>query len=271
MPGRMPVPDWKDVVRSGAGIVSEGYREQLRFFYPSRGGIQALYNSVLEKAIARGLRIIKGMKVERIRRVGNRWIINDRIEAKRVISTIPLNELVEALNVSEYILKLARQLDYNSVAVVGLALRKRAPDMHWIYVPDKNVVFHRYAWISNYSPFNTPNNSRYSSIIAEITIPPQQKVNEEELVRETIDGLKKLGIVSESEKEILFIKIWIHEYGYPIHTIMSNKARKEILEHIKEHKITTLGRWGTWKYVNIDKIYTEVKFSQTRQESSWRS
>lgn len=258
-PGRLPIPDWRDVVRSGAGIATEGYREQARFYYPLRGGIQALYNAILEKAIARGLKIVRGLKVEKVKRVGDRWIINNRIEAKRIISTIPLNELVEALDAPEHILKLARQLDYNSVAVVGIALKKRAPDMHWIYVPDRSIVFHRYAWISNYSPYNTPNNDEYSSIIAELAISPQQEVDEEKLVREIIDGLKKLGIVSESEKETLFTKTWVHRYGYPVHTITSNKARKEILEYLKEQGITTLGRWGAWRYINTDKIYVEAK------------
>ena len=66
IPGRLPIPDWKDVVRAGVGIATEGYREQLIFYYPLRGGIQALYNAVLEKAVERGLRIVKGMMIEKI-------------------------------------------------------------------------------------------------------------------------------------------------------------------------------------------------------------
>ncbi len=140
------------------------------------------------------------MKVVKIRKVSNRWIINDRIEAKRIISTIPLNELVEALEAPEYILKLARQLEYNMVVIVGIALKKKAPDAHWIYVPDKNIVFHRYAWISNYSPYNTPS-GEYSSIIAEISLPPQSNINMERLVYEIMGGLKKLGILRVNMKK----------------------------------------------------------------------
>ncbi len=257
-PGRLPIPNWRDVVRSGAGVPTEGYREQTTFFYPLRGGIQALYNAVLERAIARGLKIVRGMRVEKVRRVGDRWVINDVIEAKRIVSTIPLNELVKALNAPEHILKLARQLDYNSVAIVGIALRKRAPDMHWIYVPDKSIVFHRYAWISNYSPYNTPNNNEYSSIIAELTIQPQRKIDMEYIIDKTIDDLKKLHIISESEKESLFTRIWINRYGYPVHTKTSSIARAKLLNYVNKLGITTLGRWGTWRYLNMDKIYVEV-------------
>ncbi len=266
-PGRLPVPDWRDVVRSAVAIPTEGYKEQVRFFYPLRGGIQALYNAVQEKALVKGLMIIRGEAVKSVRRIGDRWIVNNRIEAKNIVSTIPLNELIEALDVPEYMLKLARQLDYNMVAVVGIALRKKAPNMHWIYVPNKDVVFHRYAWISNYSPYNTPDNSRYSAIIAEITIPPNQRVNGEKLVEQTIEGLKKLGIVSESEKEILFTKIYIHRYGYPVHTVSSNRAREESLRYVRELGIETLGRWGTWKYINMDRIFKNVILTVTKFET----
>ena len=268
-PGRMPVPDWRDVIRSGVGVPTEGYREQARFYYPLKGGIQALYNAVLEKTIFKGLKIVKGMRVEKIRRASDRWIINDHIEAKKIISTIPLNELVEALEASEYILKLTRQLDYNMVAVVGIALKKKAPDMHWIYVPDKNIIFHRYAWISNYSPYNTPS-SEYSSVIAEISLPPQLNIDTEKLVYETIEGLKKLGVLSEYEKELLFVKMWANTYGYPVSAFKSTKARSEILDYIRGQGICTIGRWGTWRYLNMDIIYKEAKeaVSQSNDNTS---
>ncbi len=258
-PGRLPIPDWRDVIRAGAGIPTEGYREQARFFYPLKGGIQSLYNAALEKVISKGLRIIKGMKIERIRKVGDRWIINDSIETKKLISTIPLNELVETLDAPQYVLKLSKELDYNSIVVIGIALKKKAPNMHWIYVPDKDIIFHRFAWISNYSPYNTPNNDEYASIIVEITVPPNKDMNPDELMEKTVEGLKKLSIVSESERELLFAKMWFHKYGYPVHTIASNRARKETLRYLSQCGIIALGRWGTWRYLNMDKVFKEAK------------
>ncbi|MEM0369005.1 MAG: hypothetical protein QXN57_06145, partial [Desulfurococcaceae archaeon] len=45
-PGRLPVPDWRDVVKSALGIPTIGYSEQAKFYYPARGGIYALFESV---------------------------------------------------------------------------------------------------------------------------------------------------------------------------------------------------------------------------------
>jgi len=257
-PGRVPTPDWKDILRSCAGIPTEGYKEQSRFYYPLKGGIQSLYEAVIERALAKGLKIVRGEIIRNIKRIGDEWIINNRIRAKRVISTIPLNELIEALDPTSHIAKLARELDYNSVAVVGLALKKRAPNMHWIYVPNKDIVFHRYAWISNYSPYATPDNNSYSAIIAEITAPPNHRIDVTKLVEQTMEGLKNLGIISESEKEILFTKVWTHKYGYPVHTISSNRVREELLGYAKELGIEVAGRWGSWRYLNMDQIYMQA-------------
>ncbi len=257
-PGRVPIPDWREVIKAGAGVVTEGYKEQARFYYPLRGGIQALYNSVLEKAINMRLKIIKNERVENVRKVGKEWIINDRIKAKKIISTIPLNELVEALETQEHYIKFAKELEYNSVAVIGIALRKRAPQAHWIYIPDKDIIFHRYAWISNYSPYNTPDNNKYSAIIAEVTFPPRRDLNNKEIVERVIDGLEKLNVVNK--KEILFSKMWSNRYGYPVHTIKSNRAREKILHYLQEELgIVTIGRWGQWRYLNMDKVFKQAK------------
>lgn len=266
-PGRLPIPEWKNVIRSGAGVITEGYVEQAKFYYPLKGGIQALYNSVFEKAVSKGLNIIRGVKVEKIKKIGDKWVINNSIESKRVIPTIPLNELTEALNAPEYILQLIKQLDYNNVVIVGIALGKQPPNQHWIYVPNKDIIFHRYAWISNYSPYNAP--SRKSALIAEITTPPSQRVDLKKIKEKTINGLTRIGVI-EKENEILFAEAWFTKYAYPVHTHETAKARREILEWLKEIRIHAIGRWGLWRYINMDKVVEiALKFVETLSKSQF--
>ena len=145
--------------------------------------------------------------------------------------------------------------------VVGVALRKKAPDMHWVYVPDRDVVFHRYAWISNYSQYNTPNQNEFSSLIVEVSLRPEELelIRVDKIVDKVVQGLKNLNLISENEREILFTKAWVHTYGYPVHTHVSNNARTQILNSLSNIGITFLGRWGTWRYLNIDKIFEESK------------
>jgi protoporphyrinogen oxidase len=265
IPGRLPVSNWRDIVKSAVGIPTVGYKEQAIFYYPLRGGIQALYNSILNKALDLGLKLITGTKVRSIKRGAHgKWIVNNEIEAKKNVSTIPLKELANIIDIpdiSHELTRYSKLLDFNSLIVIGIALRKKAPDMHWVYVPDKNIIFHRYAWISNYSPYNTPNQDEFSSLIVEITLRPQEleSIRIEGIIDKVIQGLKNLNLISESEREILFTKAWIHVYGYPIHTHQSNNARIRILNSLSNIGIEFLGRWSTWRYLNMDKIFEESK------------
>ena len=254
-PGRLPIPDWRDIIKSVAGIPTEGYREQALFYYPLRGGIYSLYKQFLDLAIRNGVKVQTGIYVRKIYKRNDRWVINDKIYARRIYNTIPLREIIKALEPPEYIIKYAEKLDYNQVIVVGIALNKKAPNMHWIYVPDKNIIFHRYAWISNYSPYNAPKGK--SALIAEITLPPNSKIDKEEILGRTIKGLEELDIIN-SEKEILFSKIWVHKYGYPIYLKNHSRYRREILNYLKQQNIVSIGRWGSWHYWNMDKIFDEI-------------
>ncbi len=259
IPGRLPIPDWREVIFSGAGVRTEGYREQARFYYPLHGGIQSLFNSVLGKALRNGVKVVREVKVTRVRKLTGSWLVNDSIEVKKLVSTIPLNELIMAMDLrDDVLLRLSKQLDYNSVAVVGVGLRRRAPPTHWVYNTRDDVIFHRHAWISNYSSYNTPNNEEYSSLIAEATFPPTKKLPHDKLVDEVISGLTKIGVLENPDKEVMFVKLWTHEYGYPIHTIKSNTARDELVRTLNGEGVTLIGRWGCWRYLNIDRVYEQA-------------
>ncbi len=253
-PGRLPIPDWRDVVKSAMGIATVGYREQATFYYPSIGGIQTLYSSALREAESLGIALLSGYAIKSLKKVGDEWIINDEIKAKNIISSIPLNELVTYMNAPEYVIKLSKRLDYNRVLVIGVALNKPAPDQHWVYVPNEDVIFHRYAWISNYSPQNAPRDK--SSLLLEITISPWETVKEDWFVNKALRDLMNLGIAGEGD--VLFTMYWLHEYGYPVHTIESNRARNEVINWVKEQGITPIGRWGCWRYWNMDKVYEDA-------------
>ena len=256
IPGRLPRPDVRNLIRSVAGIPTIGYVENAYFYYPARGGIQALYNSVLNrvKRESRYIKIIIGERIEKIKRIGNEYIINDRYRVDKIISTIPILELVKAIDAPEDVIKAASRLDYNQVVVVGLALSEPAPSQHWVYVPEKDVVFHRYAWISNYSPNNAPQDK--SAIIAEITVPKERHVDLERIVEEAIEGFERLGIFSKVN--ISFVKVWHHTYGYPVHGLDHVKTRQIVINWLERHGVKTIGRWGQWRYWNMDKVYENV-------------
>jgi len=257
-PGRLPIPDWRDVVKSAVGIPTVGYREQSKFYYPLRGGIQALYNSVYERAQSKGVVFARGTRVTSVKILEEEgFLVNGKYYAKGLINTIPLPELIEAVegNAYEDLKQFSKHFDYNRVVVVAVAVNRQAPpSQHWIYVPDENIVFHRYAWLSNYSPYNAPEGK--GLILAEITVPPNV-IASLGVVERVIKDLQRLNIIDE--REVIFAKMYMNEYGYPVHKLDLGQTREAVVGYLYKLGIMSIGRWGSWRYVNMDSIVKQVE------------
>lgn len=189
-------------------------------------------NKVFERALSHGGVVSNNYNVKSVKKTDAGFVINNSIKAKRVYSTIPLPELLETLDDID-IRHLTKFFDFNKVAVVAIALDKPAPRQHWVCVPDESIIFHRYAWLSNYSPYNAPPNK--SLVIAEITIPRTSEVTKN-ITHDVIKGFERLNLLDE--KDIIFVRAWIHEYGYPIHRINFSSVRDEVLSEIRKHVLT---------------------------------
>lgn len=258
-PGRLPFPDWREIVKSAVGLQTMGYSEQAKFYYPLRGGIQALFSSVYEETIKNGGVVVTSTRIENIKQINGELIIkvkDKQIKTKRIINTVPLPELISILK-EQYIELDTRDFDYNKVLVVAVALNKQAPNQHWIYTPGEDTVFHRYIWMSNYSPYNAPTGK--SLLITETTIPGHTKVTSEDIekyISRTLEDLEKIDVIKLGE--VLFVKTWLQEYGYPIHRVSLTKTREKVIMELKKYNIVTIGRWGKWKYLNMDMVLKDV-------------
>ncbi|MEM3192252.1 MAG: NAD(P)-binding protein [Candidatus Parvarchaeota archaeon] len=255
-PGRLPFPNLEDLIKAAAGIENVGYKEQSYFYYPKKGGIQSLYQAIYEKIADREtVRIIENESVSNIKINKDKdFIINNKITAKKVISTIPLPETMIALDDSAENRQLAEQFDWNGVIVVGVAVRRKSPNQTSIYVPDPKIVFHRYTWMNTLVPADNVQNS---NLIAEITFPKNKVPNIDEVSARVIKDLTTIGALND-ESDVIFSKVWIHQYGYPIYSLNLNKIRDNAFEKLRGLGIESVGRWGSWHYWNTDMVYKAV-------------
>jgi protoporphyrinogen oxidase len=251
IPGRLPLPNLKDVIAGVAGIPTVGYAEQAKFYYPKNGGIKALYDSLRSEVEKKQVEIVYNETVTKIKKADNNWVINGKIRAKNVYNTIPVPSVVKAFDAPESVTRASEGLNYNHVLTVGVALDKPAPNQHWIYVPSNKIIFHRYSWISNYSEQNAPKGK--SAILAEITVPSGQQFKEETVVQETIIGLEKLKVIDK--KEVIFAKMWFNKFGYPVNTLGHRQKLEVISNYLDSVNVKSVGRWGSWEYWNMDKVY----------------
>ena len=254
-PGRLPLPELSDIIYSISGIGTVGYKEQANFYYPKKGGIQALYDSLKEKVLEEGVRIVTDTNITEVNYSEDKeWLVNGIFKYDRIINTLPLPILPEILKVPERINSLIKELDYNKVIVVGFALNRDAPKETTLYVPDKEIIFHRYTWMSNLvsqSPVGK------SNLIVEVTWPKDQKINIDFVIEECTEGLLKLGIIATRDN-IIHTRSWVHEFGYPIYNIGHKKIREDIFNYLDSLGIKSVGRWGSWHYWNTDKVYEAV-------------
>lgn len=254
-PGRLPFPDLSEIVSSISGLKSVGYKEQAYFYYPKNGGIKSLYNSLYKRVISLGVEFISNCTVTKVEKNHGVWLINNTYTCSKIINTLPIIALPEIFNFPTEINDIISNLEYNREIVVGIALKKKGPEEHVVYIPDKEIVFHRLTWMSNLSEDNPGN---FSNLIAETTIPMHAQIDLELVTKATIDGLLKMKII-DSTTEILFSKVWMNEYGYPIYKIGHQETRNKIFNFFKDNGIVSVGRWGSWHYWNTDKVYEAVK------------
>ena len=252
IPGRLPLPSLEHIVKAVAGIPTIGYEEQALFYYPRRGGIIKQWEAAYKRAEALGVRFLKS-EVREVKVVSGEYMVNGWLRADKVINTLPLKEVPSIFRLSEEAFKAADRLDYNSVVVVGLGLKRSAPRQHWIYVPDKRIVFQRYAWISNYGEDTPPGKS---AVIAEITTPPTQKMDLERLKAIVVHDLSDIGVLREDEVEV--VEAWYNKYGYPVYTLTHANDVAIVTKSLTEIGVVTFGRWGNWQYWNTDKIYEKA-------------
>ncbi|MDW7989227.1 MAG: NAD(P)-binding protein [Archaeoglobaceae archaeon] len=238
--GRIPNPPVDDVLRSAVGLETEGYTHQLRFFYPLNGGIETLARNIAKNV---------NVRMEAVKKIdiGEKIYVNGEYEFKKMIYTAPLKDLPNLLHEAKEIKDFIDSLEYNSLSVFGIGVKGKVPNIHWIYVPQEDIVFHRVAFLSNYSPNMSPKNC--STIIAEIS--NQEKVKEEEVV----EGLRKIGI----ENEIEVVEKWNWKFAYIVYNHDYRKNIDVIKKFLIERRIVPFGRFGSWEYLNMDSIWKKAK------------
>ena len=260
--GRVPNPPIEDILKSIAGLKVEGYKHQANFYYPAEGGIETLARSLFER-VRKSSRILLNTKVEFItpfqKGLSVHWR-NGSIQCKTVVFTAPLNrssDILKDLLGSES--KELKHLRSVPLAVVGIGIKEKKLPYHWMYFPDKNVVFHRLAVISNYSPRNAP--SKASTLIAEVSFPPDTNINtvkKEPLVKNVIEDLLKLELI-KNERLIEVSGAWLWRDAY----IIYDEQRRHILKRVKpllmNKGVILHGRFGEWEYLNMDAVYKRSK------------
>ena len=257
---RIPKPPREDILRSAQGVTVDGYLHQLYFSYPKHGGTAAIIEA-LRSRLSEKVKIYLNEDVLSVCKDGGKFSVETsqgKHLADKVISTIPANLLVERYNrgnVPADILQSARRLRHNSIviAVVNVA-GDVAGDNFAFMIAGKNVIFHRLSKIDSLgTAYHLPGTTTF---MAEITYRKHDMIDQasdEALVRQTIEGLKKIGFL-EDEKNVNFTDIRRFEYAYVVYDLDHRKNMDRILDFFKQEGVDLLGRFGSFEYLNMDAV-----------------
>jgi protoporphyrinogen oxidase len=228
-----------------------GWGPNSTFRFPLRGGTGAIWNAVCQHLPSN--RIHFGRRLIRID-VSNRAIAFDSGETVHydyLISTIPLDVLLESLSDRPALTPQAAHFVHSSTHIVGIGLAGRTPAILrtkcWMYFPEPLVPFHRCTVFSNYSPNNVPHPGHEWSLMAEVSESPERRVDGRTVVSDVVAGLRASRLICGTDS---IVSTWHArlEYGYPTPWLGRQPVLDAVDAGLRQAGIFSRGRFGAWKY-----------------------
>jgi UDP-galactopyranose mutase len=267
---RVAVPTFADVLRGALEPPRRRYGPNREFWYPIEGGIQALARALVRRLPPE--RLWRRATPATIDAAHHAITLADgrRVAYRRLISTIPLPALVGLLGhaVAPGIRRAAAALKSNTIHTVNLGLQ--GDDLgpgtakHWIYFPEEHTVFHRLSFPASFAPSMAPPGC--SSIQAEVSESTYRPCRRETLVRDVLDGLVGIGILTphdarplEAGGRVRVADVVTLDPAYVIHDLEHRARTQRIKAALASWDIGTRGRFGEWAYLNMDHAILDGK------------
>ena len=256
--GRVPSPSVEEMRRGAEGIQDKDFGPNAVFWYPKHGGIGALANQ-----LSRSLNVSLGSTATELEPhkdgVNVIYMKDDKmraVESDRVLSSLPLPEIVKMIDdAPEEVRRAAERLVHNSLVCVMVGVKRpRITDKHWLYFPEKDLVFNRISFPMNFSPETTPEGR--SSILVEVTY--RDRVDVEETKERVLEDLVKTGLIDEDD-EVETCTAASFEYAYVIYDLDHRKNVNIVHGYLEDNHVTPIGRFGEWEYYNMDKAIQSGK------------
>ena len=261
--GRIPRPPMEDVVRSAMGIETEGYTHQLYFRYPLHGG----FESVVQAMIKDPRDVHCNVKVEKIRKVRDCWIVSTNAEERaydQLVMAFPVMDAVGCFDdVPDEVREAVAGLRYNALRLAFVAVSNESlMDKSAVYIPDPTVQPHRVCYMGFFSPNVVRPGT--SSLVAETTTRPGDHVDslsDEAFLDLVIDDLDRVGIIGKQDVIVRDTKRI--GYAYPVYDRNHGKNTGILRRWFESMGIHQLGRFAEFDYINSDEcIHRAMKLAE---------
>lgn len=236
-----PYADIKEIIDNMKLEQDTSYNKN--FLYPKKGAV-TFVNALLNELDTE--KVLYNQEVTHIDMINKIARTKDlEIQYEYLINTAPFNKLIRYIDQNEYN-NIKEKLTYNKVLVFNLGFDKKShvKDIHWVYVPDKEINFYRIGFYDNI--LDTDRLSMY----VEIGYASEDEVKIDEQLKLTLQNLKRMQII-DNHKLLAYSSI-IMNPAYIHISKVSQKIKELKKKELEGYGIYTIGRYGDWKYCSIE-------------------
>jgi protoporphyrinogen oxidase len=239
-----PHADLTDIIRNMK--VADNATYNAKFTYPEGGAIEyvkAIASAVRPGGIALSEPVVSIDLDAKVAKTTKRTI---RFE--RLVSSAPFNRLLATAHVPHD----ASAYSWNKVLVFNLGFdRKGQKDVHWMYFPDREVVFYRVGFYDNI--FDTDRLSLY----VEIGFARDAVVDVEAMRKRVLADLEKTGVTKGhrlvAEHHVVMDPAYVHI------TQRSMAEHARLSKDLRARGVYSVGRYGGWTYCSIEDNIVEAR------------
>jgi len=223
------------------------------FAYPN-GGTGYFYEKLAQKIQNKDGNIYLNTKIENIKinTSGIELKINNQIKNyDYLVSSMPINELVNQLNPNDYIKKNLQKLKFRNTLLVYVNIKTdKLFNDQWIYVNSSDI---RSGRITNFNNWKQNNKEGYTILCFEYWFNDQDDIwkNKDQIKDITKDDIKKLNMFDLNQ--IIDFKVIPIKKCYPVYDIYYKESLDVIKKFLNNfNNIIPIGRYGSFKYNNQD-------------------
>src|SRR3954466_15995050 len=222
------------------------------FKFPLFGGTGEFYRR-FGKPLAGCYTLNKKVDFVNLQKKELRFSDGEIVKYDTLISAMPLDKLCNDVINGEMpreIKKAAAGLRHSGGYMVGIGIKQPCPSTKsWMYFPEANCPFYRVTYLSNYSPYMTPDNKTHYSLLCETSYSAFKPVDGKRVVDDTITGLVNAGLLKDSDRKDI-VDTWLYhaDYSYPTPSVERDGILSQVIPYLEQHDIYSRGRFGMWKY-----------------------
>jgi protoporphyrinogen oxidase len=271
---RIPSTNIFDVAFRAVGFKKESALTDAKHFYYPRRGFGRIPQRMAEEIIKFGGVILTSATPTKICTKGHHITeiqasINDSSETlpcDMLISSVPLDMLVALLGGAEEsdlneVLHTARRLQYRTAFLVYVFLRREVvTDHHWIFFPERDIVFGRVFEQKRMSPEMAPKDR--TVLCCDFTDSEGGELwnqTDDQLAARCVSDLEKIGMIERSWVEKRFV-IRLPKF-YPRYDLLYKQTITALYDSLKRYdNLLSTGRIGFYNYNNSDHCVDMGKF-----------